>query len=111
LIAGHPAVADHGVGGHADEPGGGPHPGAVGEVPEDRVGLLRAQLRTEQGRPLALGESVAAGRAVQESDVPMLAVARAGRQVAEAAPDMTGTVVVLAAEAGKILVHDSTSLD
>ena len=41
----------------------------------------------------------------------MLAVARAGRQVAEAALAMIGTVVVLAAEAGKILVHNSTSLD
>jgi hypothetical protein len=39
----------------------------------------------------------------------MLAVVRADRQVAEATLALIGTAVVLAAEAGEVLVHGSTS--
>jgi hypothetical protein len=34
VASGQPAVADHGVGGHADESGGGPHAAAIGDVLE-----------------------------------------------------------------------------
>ena len=110
MAAGQSAVADHGVGGHADESGGGPHPVAVGEVPKHRDGLVRTQWRTEQGRPLVFGEPVAAGAAVQESDGSVLAVAGADRQIAEATLTMIRTVVILAAESGEVLVHDPTSV-
>jgi hypothetical protein len=32
MLAQEPAVADHGIAVHADQPRGGPDPGAVGEV-------------------------------------------------------------------------------
>jgi len=110
VSAGDAAVANHRVGGHADESGGGPHAGAVGQVPEDRDGLVLRQLGAEQGRALACGEPVAAGAAVQQPDVLVLAVAGADCQVAEAPLTMIGTGVVLAAEAGEVLIHGSTSL-
>jgi hypothetical protein len=109
VAAGQSAVADHGVGGHADEPGGGPHAGAVGEMPEDRDGLVRGELRAEQGRAPAFGEPIAAGAAIQQPNVLVLAVAGAHRQVAEAPLAVIGAVVILAAETGEILVHGGTS--
>jgi hypothetical protein len=107
--AGDAAVADHGVGGHADGSGGGPHAVAIGQVLEHRGGLALGQLRAEQRGALAFGEPVATGAAVQQPEVLVLAVAGAGCQVAEAPLAMIGTGLVLAAEAGEILVHDSTS--
>jgi hypothetical protein len=110
VAAGEATVADHGVGGHADEPGGGPHTVTVGQMLKDREGLLRGQLRAEQRRALAFGEPIPAGAAVQEPDVPVLAVTGADRQVAEATLAVVGTVVVLAAETGNVVVHGSASL-
>jgi hypothetical protein len=77
---------------------------------EDRDGLLRRQLRAEQGRGLAFGEAVAAGAAVQQPNVLVLAVTGADGQVAEATLAVVGTVVVLAAETGNVVVHGSASL-
>src|SRR5512135_1782229 len=88
--AGDAAVADHRVGGHADESGGGPHAVAVGQVPEHRDGLVLGQLGAEQGRALALGEAVAAGSAVEQADVLVRAVAGADGQVGEATLAMIG---------------------
>ena len=110
VAAGQSAGADRGVGGHADESGGGPHAVAIGDVPEHRGGLVLRPLRADQGRPLAFGGPRAAGAAVEQADVLVLAVAGADRQVAEATPAMIGTAVVLTAGAGKILIHDNTSL-
>ena len=110
VVARQPAVADDRIGGDADEPGGGPHAVAIGQMSEDREGLVRGQLGAEQGCALAFGEPVAAGAAIQQPDVLVLAVAGADRQVAEATLAMIATVGVLAAEAGEVLVHGSTSL-
>ena len=109
MVTGEATVADHGVGGHADEPCGGPHTVTVSQMLKDREGLLRGQLRAEQRRALAFGEPIPAGAAVQEPDVLVLAVPGTDGQVAKATPAVVGTVVVLAAEAGKIVVHGSVS--
>jgi hypothetical protein len=110
MASGQPAVADHGVGGHADKSSGGPHAAAIGDVLEQGDGLVLGQLRSEEGRASAFGEPVAAGAAVQEPDVLVLAVAGADRQVVEATLAEVGATLVLAAEMGKVLVHWGTWL-
>jgi hypothetical protein len=110
MASGQPAVADHGVGGHADESGGGPHAAAIGDVLEQGDGLVLGQLRPEEGCSLAFGEPVSAGAAVEQSDVLVLAVAGADRQVVEAPLAVVGATLVLAAETGKVLVHWGTWL-
>ncbi len=110
MTAGQSTVADDRVGGDADESGGGPHAAAVIEVLQQREGLVRTQLRAEEGRAFAFGEPIPAGAAVQEPDVLVLAVVGADGQVAEATPAVIRTARVQATEVGEVLVHDSTSL-
>ena len=110
MAPGQPAVADHGVGGHADESGRGPHAAAIGDVLEQRDGLVLVQLRPEEGRSLAFGEPVAAGAAVEQSDVLVRAIAGADRQVVKAPLAVVGAMRILAAKAGEVLVHGGTWL-
>jgi hypothetical protein len=56
MSAGQAAVADDRVAVHLHQPGGGADAVALGQVLQHRQGLLLGQLRSEQGRPLALGE-------------------------------------------------------
>src|SRR3954447_3563193 len=57
VLADDSAVADHRVAVHAEAPGRGPHPVAVGQVADQVDGLVLGQTGAEQGRPLPLGEA------------------------------------------------------
>jgi hypothetical protein len=99
VLAGQSGVADHGVAVHLHQASGGPDAVAFGQVLEDRDGLLLGQLRAEQGRPLAFGEAVLAGAAVEQPALLVLAVAGADGQVSEPALAVIRTLLVHAAEA------------
>ena len=103
MFADHSAVADHRVAVHADQPSGGPHPVAIGQVFDQLDGLLLGQARSEERSALAFGEAVLAGPAVEEPMLLGLAVAGADRQIADAPLAVVGAIRVLAAEAGQIL--------
>jgi hypothetical protein len=62
-------------------------------------------LRSEERRAFAFGEPVAAGAAVEQPDVLVLAIVGADRQVVEATLAEVGATLVLAAETGKVFVH------
>src|SRR5262249_57737740 len=109
VLAQQSAVADHGVAVHAGQPRRGPHAGAVGEVLDDRQGLLRRQDGAVQRGALALGEAGLAGAAIEQAVLLRLAVAAADGQVALPPLAVVGAVRVLAAEAGQVLLHGSTS--
>jgi hypothetical protein len=77
---------------------------------EERDGFVLGQFRAEQGRSFPLGEPVAAGAAVEQPVLLLLAVPAADRQVAGPTLAVVGASLVLAAEAGKVLTHSGTSV-
>jgi hypothetical protein len=107
--AGPPAVVNHRVAVHSDEPGGRPDAAPLGEVLEERDDLVHREFGAEQGRPFPLGEPGAAGAAVEQTILLLGAIPAADRQVAGATLAVVGAVLVLAAEAGKVLIHGGTS--
>src|SRR5579871_1152522 len=100
MPAEEPAVADHRVAVHADQPGRGPHARAVGEVLDEGRGLLRRQPGAVKRGALALGEAGLAGAAVEQPILPGLAVMAADTQVAVAPLAVVGAIGAQAAEAG-----------
>jgi len=76
---------------------------AVGEVGQDRQGLLVREMATEEGRALTLGEAGAAGLAVQQPGLEFGAVAHADGEVAVVAAAVVRTVGIKAAEAAQIV--------
>jgi hypothetical protein len=110
MLTGHACQADDGIAVDADQASGGPDPAVLGEVVEHGEGLVRVQMAVEQGRALALGEAVFAGVAVEQSDMIVLAVAAAGREISGVASAVECAPGVLAAEACEI-VHGIESPD
>jgi hypothetical protein len=103
VFAGQLGQAGDGVAMDVEEASGLPDAAALGEVVEDGAGLLLGQVGVEQGRPLALGEAVLAGVAVEQPDVVLLAVASADREISGVAPSVGGAVGILAAEASEVI--------
>jgi len=104
------AVAGRRVAVHPDQTGGRPHAAPLGEVPEERDNLIVGQSRAEQGRTFALRKPVAAGAAVEQTMLLVLAIPAADRQVAGPTLAVVEASLALAAEAGKILNHGGTSV-
>ena len=69
VAAGLEAEADDGVLVDADQAAGLADAAAVGQVPQDRDGLVAGQAGVEQGRALALGEAGLAGAAAEQPPV------------------------------------------
>jgi hypothetical protein len=109
MLAEFSAVADHRVAVYAQEPSGGPHPGAIGQVPDQVDGLLLGQATAEQGSALPLGEAGLATAAVEQADGLGFAVVTADTQVAVVPLAVIGATRLLAAEAGQVL-HRGASL-
>jgi hypothetical protein len=72
-------------------------------VLEDGEGLSFGEMAMEQGRALAFGEAVLAGLAVEQSDVVLLAVAGADREIASVTGAVEGALRVLTAEAREVV--------
>jgi hypothetical protein len=98
--AGQPA---DGVGIDADQASGGADAAALVEVLEHRESPLFGEMAVEQGRALALGEATLAGLAVEQSDLALLAVAGADREVAGVTAAVEGALRVLTAEAREVV--------
>lgn len=92
--------ADDGVAVDADEPLGLSDAAAVVEVGEDGTGLLVGEPAIKKGRALAFGE---AGLAIEQTDMFLLAVAVADREVAGTAWAVQRAVGVMRAEASEIV--------
>jgi hypothetical protein len=82
MVPGGAGQSDDGVAMDADEPPGGADAAPLVEVFEHREGLLLGQMAAVQRGALALGEAGAAGVAVEQAELLLLAVAAADREVA-----------------------------
>jgi hypothetical protein len=107
--AGEPAVVNHRVAVHSDEPAGRPNTAPLGEVLKERDDLVHGELGAKQGRPFPLGESAAAPAAVEQTILLLFTVPGADRQIAGATLAVVGAVLVLAAEAGKVVIPSGTA--
>jgi hypothetical protein len=70
---------------------------------EHGEGLLLGQMAVEEDRALALGEAILARLAVEQSDVVLLAVTGADREVAGVPRSVEGAVGFLATEACEVV--------
>jgi hypothetical protein len=109
VLPGDAGQSDDGVAMDADEASGGADAAALVEVLEHRVGLLLGQMAAVERRAFAFGEAGPTGVAVELSELLVLAVEAADREVAEVAPAVEHTVGILAAEAGEV-VHEEHGL-
>jgi hypothetical protein len=95
----------HGIAVDADEAFGLADPVALDQVLEDRDDLLLGQAGVEQRGALALGEAGVARSAVEQADMPLLAVAVTDREVAGVALAVERAIRVQTTEAREIVVH------
>jgi hypothetical protein len=107
--AGEPAGVNHRVAVHSDQSGGRSDAAPLGQVLEERDDLVQGEFGAEQGRPFPLGEPGAAGAAVEQTILLLFARPGADGQVAGATLAVVGAVLILAAKAGKVLIHGGTS--
>ena len=82
MVPGGAGQSDNGVAMDTDEAPGGADAAPLVEVFEYREGLLLGQVAAVQRRALALREAGAAGVAVEQAELLLLAVAAADREVA-----------------------------
>jgi hypothetical protein len=82
MLSGRAGQSDDGIAVDADEPPGGADAAPLVEVFEHREGLPLGQMAAVQRRALALREAGAAGVAVEQAELLLLAVAAADREVA-----------------------------
>jgi len=108
-LSGDAGQSADGVGIDADQSPGGSNATALVEVLEHGEGLLLGEMTVEQGRPLALGEAIFAGMAVEQSDVVLFAVAGADREIAGVATRIEGALGVLTAEAREVVHAEDRS--
>jgi hypothetical protein len=95
--------ASNGIGIDADQASGAADATALIEVLEDGEGGFFGEMAVEQGRALAFGEAVFAGLAVEQSDVVLLTVAGADREVPSVTLTVEGAFGVLTAEAREVV--------
>jgi hypothetical protein len=103
MLTGDAGQSTDGVGIDADQASGGADATALVEVPEHVECLFFGEMAVEQGRSLALGESILACLAVEQPDVVLLAVAGAGREVTGVPRAVEGAVGILATEAREVV--------
>ena len=96
--------ADDRIGVDVDQASGLSDAAAFGEVLEHGAGIWFGQVSLEQGRALALGEAVFAGRTVEQADGVVPAIAPADREVSGVALAVEGAIGFLATEARKVIM-------
>jgi hypothetical protein len=92
-----------GVGIDADQTSGAADATALVEVLEHGEGLFFREMAVEQSRALAFGEAVLAGLAVEQSNLVLLAVTGADREVPGVTHAVEGALGVLTAEAREVV--------
>jgi len=103
MLSGDAGQSTDGVGIDADQAPGGADATALVEVPEHVECLFLREVAVEQGRSLALGETILAHLAVEQPDVVLLAVAGAGREVTGVTRAVESAVGILATEAREVV--------
>ncbi len=93
------AVAGDGLAVDADEPPGLADAVTLGDVMEERDGLLRRQVGAEERRAFAFGESGLAGPASEHASGLLGAVAMGDGEISGPPLAVLGAVGILAAEA------------
>ena len=106
MNSGGACQADNGVAMDADEAPGVADAVALGQVVEDRDGLLFGEVAAIQRRALTLGEAGPAGVAVELAELLVLAVVAADREVAGVTSAVERTAGILAAETCEV-VHEA----
>ena len=109
VTSGGTGQSDDGVAMDTDEPLGLSDAVALGQMVEHGVRLVFGEPTIEQGCALALGEAGLARVAVEQTDVVLLAVAFADREVSGVPSPIEGAVGVLAAEAREIVHGEESS--
>ena len=94
---------DDGIRGDADEASRLSDAIVLGQVIEDGDGSFVGESAAVEGRALALGEAGAAGVAVKQPELFLLAIAAADREVAGVASAVERAIGVLAAEADQVV--------
>jgi len=103
LLAGGAAVAADGIGMDLDQPRRLEDATALGDVLEDRGELILGQVGAVQRGPLALGEPVAAGAAIEQAILPGLAESAGDGEVSGAAKAEVGASGFQATESGEVV--------
>jgi hypothetical protein len=109
VTSGGTGQSDDGVAMDTDEPLGLSDAVALGQMVEHGVCLVFGEPTIEQGCALALGEAGLARVAVEQTDVVLLAVAFADREVSGVPSPIEGAVGVLAAEAREVVHGEESS--
>jgi hypothetical protein len=103
MLSDNTGQASDRVGIDTDQASGGADTAALVEVLEHGEGLFFGEVAVEQGRALTFGEAVLAELAVEQSDVVLLAVAGADREVPSVTLTVEGAFGVLTAEACEVV--------
>jgi hypothetical protein len=103
MVAGLARVAGHGVAVDARQSLGLADAAALGDVLQDRLGLLAGQVGMEQRGALALGEAAPARPTAEEADRVILAISAADREVFAAPGAEIGASRIRAAEAREVI--------
>ena len=103
MLSDNTGQASDSVGIDTDQASGAADTTALVEVLEDGEGLLFGEVAVEQGRALAFGEAVLARLAIKQSDVVLLAVAGADREITGVTDAVEGAFRVLTAEAREVV--------
>jgi len=98
MVTGESQRACHGVLVHIDQAPGGSCPAAFLEVFQDGQGLMVGQASVFEDGPLAFGEGVLAGTAVDHADSPALATPTTKVEVFTASDAGLGAVGILATQ-------------
>jgi hypothetical protein len=103
VLSGLACQAGDGVAADADEPAGLSGAVALGQVTENGTGLVLGEMGAEQRGPLAFGEPVFTGPAVEQADMVLLAKMAADGEVASVTAAVERAVGTLAAEASEVV--------
>jgi hypothetical protein len=110
VLAGQAAQAADGAAIHPAEPAGLADATPLGDVLQDRFGLLRRQSRVEQGSALPLGEAALAGAAPEHASLLLRAVAAGHGQISGPPRAVVGAAGIQAAEAREVVHGASPSV-
>src|SRR5262249_13414479 len=103
VLASQPCQPQDRVAMDPDQPCGLTDAVALGQVVEDREGLLGREFGAEEGRALVLGESGLARVAVEQPEMLVFAEEATDREVAGVPSPVEVTAGVLAAEASEVV--------
>jgi len=110
VLAGDAGIASDGIGMDLDQPGRLADATAFGDVFEDRGDSVLGQMGAVQRGPLALGEAVAAGAAIEQAILVEFAESAGDGEVSGAAATEVGAARIEATELSEIILGSGCRL-